>query len=311
MITRVPSHKSKSEEAGLIAKVNKLRDYAAMAVGSAQTLVASHELFAKEVERVLSKSIKRSSSWSGTVKLLGSTDIVSMGDRIRNHSNVLSQHVGLMQEKLRELTDHIDSLHRAKRKSYKWNKIWNWLVKAFCVFALVLAAAAVIVPFVGPAIAGAVFAGGTVVASALAALCKELTEDRQSYVEKYKDFHKFLMVVVPDQAVRAERYLTNLESCSRAQEISGKERVLKMKKVEANYAKSEWRRRRRVFNEALQNVQYGRLAVRCCAVHCVCLGFSAHSSAYFILTSRIGGRLYNRLLLSEALLTLANLLQSH
>lgn len=238
--------------------VYELRDSAAAALSSTKAVIESHELFAKSVVDALSRSTESVSSSDSTVNLLRPSEVVALGDKISDHSKELARHTSTMLDQLKALTEHIDSVRRTKEKKTTWSKIWGWLVKAFYVLAGVLAVAAVVAPIAAPGpgiIIGAVLGGGAALASAAAALCKELKEENKRELDKYKALHDFLEKDVPGQAERAERSLKAFESCLRVQQldvIASQGRVLQMRTSEAIDARDKWKAHQETLTIALQ-----------------------------------------------------------
>ena len=161
-------------ERDLIGALDELRNQADDALEASSSILDKHEKFAHQMDVLLEQA---SSHPKGD--LLRPTELMEIGDQILDQSNQMALHCNAMQSQLRYVLRVVEDIRKRQERRMMWKKILAWLVKAFNILSVILAAGALVMPLVFPPgglALGAALGAGAVLCTAAAVVCKDMSK---------------------------------------------------------------------------------------------------------------------------------------
>lgn len=152
--------------------IEELRDEADESLASSIELLRNHERFAAHMEVLLDRTAQHPSG-----HISRPTELLSLGEQILAQSSVLTSHSQAMQSQLNYVMSIIKEIRQRELSRGWWQKMLRFLTKAFNVLAIVLSAAAFVVPLVAPGpgiIIGAACGTGASLAKAASEVCRRM-----------------------------------------------------------------------------------------------------------------------------------------
>lgn len=269
------NRKKAGTERDLANAIDALRNDAHLAVFTSHQLLSCHESFAKRMEALLSSALdsNNSNSSHNSVVLPHPTDVLEAGDDLVLQADLLSNHISTMTDRLDYAVRLMDKIKRESERRNFWGRIWRWLVKALHGLAIVLTAAALVVPLLTPygIVVATTLVTGVSIASAAASICKEFETGVQTVPlttqfafnestptldavgdGQYKELVSFLRNTVPRQVKLAQHSLMSFRACKRVMDIEmamNRGELLRMGAEDAEEALNMWKAQRQVLQQ--------------------------------------------------------------